>query len=166
MLTEKWLPFYFPLFHRKFEKINGFTILKQKGFSEEKKNLFEILSNDILLLNALNLLINNDVILEVIIRTLRADILNNFHEYKFCNNFHKLTGAIAKQLFKNEYIYDESEEEKKQIEKLSEYIRNLNEGSKIDWEKIEIFSLYRNLNEFENLLGSNFPRHMKTTCCR
>ena len=165
-LPEKlplWLPHYFPIFDRQFRKINGLNILSKSGQSFEKGKLIQSLANDRLFLCILNTVINRDYSFEIVIRKLRVEILKNFNEYKFFPNFHELTQSIANQMFKNEYIYDETEEERQAISKLSNYIKNRKAEVPIDWDKVELTSLYRNLNDFSNLSGLNFPDYLKKT---
>ena len=55
--------------------------------------------------------VNTDVFFELFIRKIRTDLLKNFTVYKNLKNFRIFYNALSKQLYLNEFIYDETEEE-------------------------------------------------------
>ena len=53
--------------------------------------------------------------MEFKIRRLRREIFLNFEQYRGISGIEKLVNSISKQVFLNEYIYDETKEESARI---------------------------------------------------
>ena len=51
--------------------------------------------------------VNTDVFFELFIRKIRTDLLRNFTIYKNLKNFRIFYNALSKQLYLNEFIYDD-----------------------------------------------------------
>ena len=105
--------------------------------------------------------VNTDVFFELFIRKIRTDLLKNFTVYKNLKNFRIFYNALSKQLYLNEFIYDETEEETQIIEAILQNIAS-KDINKFEWDEVERLALYRDLHENPTLKKTNFPEHLST----
>ena len=126
-----------------FSKLNSLRVQKIfefGSFDKNKKTIIESLMQNEIILILLSSNVNTEVFFELFIRKIRTDLLKNFTVYKNLKNFRIFYNALSKQLYLNEFIYDETEEETQIIEAILQNIAS-KDINKFEWDEVERLAL-------------------------
>ena len=132
-----------------FEKLNN-------RHDEEKNHIIMYFANDKLFRFILSADFNTNLRMELIIRSLRREIFLNFEKYRGISGIEKLVNSISKQVFLNEYIYDETKEESARIKHIQNSF-SLNTGNKnFDINQVALLSMYQDISYLPNIETADF----------
>ena len=99
---------------------------------------------------------NTNLRMELIIRSLRREIFLNFGKYRGISGIEKLVNSLSKQMFLNEYIYDETKEESARIKHMQNSF-SLNTGNKdFDINQVALLSMYEDISYLPNIETADF----------
>ena len=141
------------------EDQNKVASLRHNGCNKKVFDEVKAASQNILLLKLLSLTVNTKLQIEIYLRALRYEILVNYAQYSSAFDLRPIIEAISKQVYLNEFIYDETEKEKSIIENITLSLCARNASHNFNWSNIQLLSMYRDLSDFEILKKALFPKN-------
>ena len=132
-----------------FEKLNN-------RHNEEKNQIIRYFVNDKLFRFILSADFNTNLRMELIIRSLRREIFLNFEKYRGISGIEKLVNSISKQVFLNEYIYDETKEESARIKHMQNYFSSNTGNKDFDINQVALLSMYQDISYLPNIETAEF----------
>ena len=137
-----------------FQKLNS-------DCDEEKIQIIRYFANDKLFHFILSADFNTNLRMELIIRSLRREIFLNFEKYRKISGIEKLVNSISKQVFLNEFIYDETSDENAQLRHLQNSLYSKTGNKIIDIDKVALLSMYQEISNIPNIEKADFSPNLR-----